>query len=107
VWTSLEWLIARPFAHRGLLMLSTAWIENTPSAVRRQSRPIMASRSTCKITADGEAMVHHDDCRRLTYGEGRSTAHRVELKRVPFAATEDRMMNAWKLCEPRRRALTN
>jgi glycerophosphoryl diester phosphodiesterase len=101
VWTSLEWLIARPFAHRGLHDAEHGVIENTPSAVRAAIAANYGIEVDVQITADGEAMVHHDDVLgRLTDGEGRlDQLTVVELKRVPFRATEDRMMTLGELCD--------
>src|ERR1700749_2516580 len=55
-----------------------------------------------QLTADGEAMVHHDDeLGRLTEGSGallKKTA--AELKAVPFKNTAERMMTLSDLCTP-------
>ena len=54
-----------------------------------------------QVTADGEAMVHHDDVLgRLTDGEGRLDQFTAaELKHVPFRGTADRMMTLGELCD--------
>src|SRR5213592_2542794 len=53
-----------------------------------------------QLTADGEAMVHHDDALgRLTEGSGallQKTA--AELKAVKFKNTDERMMSLADLC---------
>ena len=53
-----------------------------------------------QLTADGEAMVHHDDeLGRLTEGFGALlTKTAAELKAVPFKATAERMMTLTELC---------
>src|SRR3984957_10408761 len=101
MWTNLDWLIARPVAHRGLHDEEHGVIENTPSAVRAAIAANYGIEVDVQITADGEAMVHHDDVLgRLTDGEGRlDQLTVVELKRVPFRATEDRMMTLGELCD--------
>ena len=54
-----------------------------------------------QLTADGEAMVHHDDeLGRLNEGSGeadRLTA--AQLKQVPFKDTADRMITLGELCD--------
>lgn len=89
----LDWLTARPVAHRGLHD-GTAVIENTPTAVAAAVAAGYGIEVDLQITADGEAMVHHDDALgRLTEGEGRlATMTAADLKRVPFKRTSDRMM---------------
>ena len=54
-----------------------------------------------QISADGEAMVHHDDVLgRLTEGEGRlDRMTAAELKRVPFRGSDARMMTLGELCD--------
>ena len=54
-----------------------------------------------QVSADGEAMVHHDDVLgRLTEGEGRlDQMTAAELKRVPFRGSDERMMTLGELCD--------
>jgi glycerophosphoryl diester phosphodiesterase len=101
VWTSLEWLITRPIAHRGLHDAEHGVIENTPSAVRAAIAANYGIEVDVQITADGEAMVHHDDVLgRLTDGVGRlDQLTAAEIKRVPFRGTADRMMTLGDLCD--------
>src|SRR6201996_9503609 len=53
-----------------------------------------------QLSADGEAMVHHDDALgRLTEGSGALRSKTAaELKAVPFKATSERMMALGDLC---------
>jgi len=92
--TGLEWLIARPIAHRGLHDPAAGVIENTTSAVRAAVTAGYGIEVDLQITADGEAMVHHDSILgRLTEGTGRlDQMTAAELKQVRFKATSDRMM---------------
>jgi len=101
VWTSLDWLIARPIAHRGLHDAARGVIENTPSAVRAAIAANYGIEVDVQITADGEAMVNHDDVLgRLTDGEGRLDQFTAaELKRIPFRDAADRMMTLGELCD--------
>ena len=96
----LDWLIARPVAHRGLHDQKTV-IENTPSAFAAAIAGHYGIECDLQISADGEAMVYHDDALdRLTEGHGRLDATTAaELKRVAFKATGDRMITLGELCD--------
>jgi glycerophosphoryl diester phosphodiesterase len=97
----LAWLTDRPIAHRGLHDAAAGVIENTPTAFNLAIRNGFAIECDVQITADGEAMVYHDDALgRLTHGEGRlADMSADELKRVPFRATQDTMITLSELCE--------
>jgi glycerophosphoryl diester phosphodiesterase len=99
--SSLDWLIARSVAHRGLHDASAGVIENTPSAFAAAVAANYAIECDLQISADGEAMVHHDDALgRLTDGDGRlDEMTSAELRRVAFKATTDRMISVGDLCE--------
>jgi glycerophosphoryl diester phosphodiesterase len=94
------WLTARPVAHRGLHDASRGIIENMPGAAEAAIAGNFAIECDIQLTADGEAMVHHDDeLGRLTEGSGallKKTA--AELKAVPFKGTAERMMTIADLC---------
>jgi glycerophosphoryl diester phosphodiesterase len=96
----LDWLIARPVAHRGLHDQKNV-IENTPSAFAAAIAGHYGIECDLQISADGEAMVYHDDALdRLTEGHGRLDATTAaELKRVAFKATGDRMLTLGELCD--------
>jgi len=95
----LDWLTARPIAHRGLHDGVMA-IENTTSAFRAAIDSGYAIETDVQLTADGEAMVHHDFALgRLTLGSRQLAAMTAAgLKEVPFKATADRMMTLGELC---------
>jgi glycerophosphoryl diester phosphodiesterase len=97
----LDWLIARPAAHRGLHDASAGVIENTPAAFAAAVAANYAIECDLQISADGEAMVHHDDALgRLTEGSGRlDEMTSTELRRVAFKGTTDRMISVGELCE--------
>jgi glycerophosphoryl diester phosphodiesterase len=99
--SALAWLIARPVAHRGLHDAAAGIIENTPSAFTAACAANYAIECDLEISADGEAMVHHDDVLgRLTDGSGRLDAMTAaDLKRVPFRTTSDRMITIGDLCD--------
>jgi glycerophosphoryl diester phosphodiesterase len=96
----LDWLIARPVAHRGLHDQKNV-IENTPSAFAAAIAGHYGIECDLQISADGEAMVYHDDALgRLTEGHWRLDATTAaELKRVAFKATRDRMLTLGELCD--------
>jgi len=95
----LDWLIARPIAHRGLHDGASA-IENTTSAFQAAIDGGYGIETDVQITSDGEAMVHHDFALgRLTLGSRQLAAMTAAgLKEVPFKATSDRMMTLGELC---------
>ena len=97
--TDLEWLTARPIAHRGLH--GEGAVENTASAFAGAIAGGYAIETDVQITADGEAIVHHDAALgRLTEGDGRLAAMTAaELKRVPFKGTTDRMLTLGELLD--------
>lgn len=99
--TSLEWLIARPIAHRGLHDAACGLIENTAGAVRAAIDANYGIEVDVQPSSDGEAMVHHDDVLgRLTEGAGRLDAYcAAELKRVAFRGSVERMMTLGDLCD--------
>ena len=95
-----DWLTARPVAHRGLHDRARGIIENMPSAALAAIEGNFAIECDVQLSADGEAMVHHDDgLGRLTEGSGSllgSTAS--ALKEVRFKDTAERMMSLADLC---------
>src|SRR3954466_13910658 len=99
--SSLDWLIARPVAHRGLHDAASGVIENTPSAFAAAVAGNYAIEVDLQITADGEAMVHHDDALgRLTDGEGALAAlSSAQLRRVRLKATAAHMLTLGELIE--------
>ncbi len=96
----LAWLTARPIAHRGLHDAAGGIIENTASAFTAAIAAGYGIETDLQISADGEAMVHHDDALgRLTEGSGRlAEMSAAEIKRVRFKATADRIMTLGELC---------
>ena len=96
----LDWLTARPVAHRGLHDASRGIIENMPGAAMAAIAGNFAIECDIQLTADGEAMVHHDDeLGRLTEGSGvLLTKTAAELKAVVFKGTSERMMTLADLC---------
>src|SRR5258708_32768879 len=99
--SGLDWLIARPVAHRGLHDAGAGVIENTPAAFAAAVAASYAIECDLQVSADGEAMVHHDGALgRLTDGSGRlDELTGAELRRVAFKATTDRMISVGELCD--------
>jgi glycerophosphoryl diester phosphodiesterase len=95
-----DWLTARPVAHRGLHDRARGIIENMPGAAQAAIAGRFGIECDIQLTADGEAMVHHDDeLGRLTEASGalrEKTA--AELKAVKFKDTDERMMSLADLC---------
>src|SRR3982751_6065656 len=95
-----SWLTARPVAHRGLHDISRGIVENMPGAVNAAIAGNFAIEVDIQLTADGEAMVHHDHALgRLTEATGplvEKTA--TELKALTFKDTAERMMSLSDLC---------
>lgn len=98
---ALDWLVARPVAHRGLHAATNGIIENTPSAFSAAVAGHYAIECDLQISADGEAMVHHDHALgRLTEGRDHlATLTAAELKQVAFKDTADRMITLGELCD--------
>ncbi len=96
-----EWLTARPIAHRGLHDAANGVIENSRSAFEAAIAGRYAIECDLQPSADGEAMVHHDETLdRLTTATGPLDAlSAAELRQVPFKSTADRMMTLGDLCD--------
>src|SRR5271170_390584 len=94
-------LTARPIAHRGLHDAARGIIENMPAAAAAAIAGNYGIEADLQISADGEAMVHHDDALgRLADGGGALrdlTAAR--LKQIPFKTSVERMMTLGDLCD--------
>jgi glycerophosphoryl diester phosphodiesterase len=95
-----DWLTKRPVAHRGLHDAARGVIENMPAAANAAISGNFAIECDIQLTADGEAMVHHDDALgRLTDGSGALlTKTADELKAVKFKGTSEQMMTLGELC---------
>ena len=95
-----DWLTTRPVAHRGLHDAARGIIENMPGAMQAAIAGNFSIEVDIQLTADGEAMVHHDDALgRLTEGSGALRGKTAaELKEVAFKSTPERMMTLGDLC---------
>ena len=97
--SGLDWLTARPIAHRGLHGPGT--VENTTTAFTAAIAAGYAIETDLQITTDGEAVVHHDaTLGRLTDGRGALAAMTAaDLKRVKFKDTGDRIITLGELLD--------
>src|ERR1035437_5727968 len=95
-----DWLTARPVAHRGLHDRARGIIENMPGAAQAAIDGNFSIECDIQLTADGEAMVHHDDALgRLADGSGALLGMSSgQLKAVKFKETSERMMSLGDLC---------
>ena len=95
-----DWLTARPVAHRGLHDRARGIIENMPGAAQAAISGNFSIECDIQLSADGEAMVHHDDALgRLTEGSGALLGlTSAELKAVKFKDTSEQMMSLGDLC---------
>jgi glycerophosphoryl diester phosphodiesterase len=95
-----DWLTARPIAHRGLHDRARGIIENMPAAAQAAVAGNFSIECDIQLTADGEAMVHHDDTLgRLTEGSGALLGMTSgQLRAVKFKDTSERMMALGDLC---------
>jgi glycerophosphoryl diester phosphodiesterase len=95
-----DWLTARPVAHRGLHDRARGIVENMPGAAEAAIAGNFGIECDIQLTADGEAMVHHDDALgRLTEGSGALLGKTAaELKSVRFKDTSEQMMSLGDLC---------
>ena len=95
-----DWLTARPVAHRGLHDISRGIVENMPGAVQAAIAGNFSIEVDIQLSADGEAMVHHDHALgRLTEATGEVVEKTAaELKAVKFKDTDERMMSLSDLC---------
>ena len=95
-----DWLTARPVAHRGLHDRARGIVENMPGAALAAIDGNFGIECDIQLTADGEAMVHHDDALgRLTDGSGALLGMSSQaLKTVSFKDTPEKMMSLLDLC---------
>ncbi|NEU13355.1 glycerophosphodiester phosphodiesterase [Methylobacterium sp. BTF04] len=91
--TTPPWLTARPIAHRGLHDRTVGVPENTMAAAEAAIRAGYAIECDVQISADGEAMVFHDEALgRLTAAEAKVSAlSAAALSGLAVAGTQERI----------------
>jgi len=99
--SGLDWLTARPIAHRGLHDAKAGIVENSASAFAAAVAGNYAIECDLQLSADGEAMVHHDDMLgRLNEGSALLDAMpAAELRRVRYRGSGDRIITLGDLCD--------
>jgi glycerophosphoryl diester phosphodiesterase len=97
----LDWLTARPIAHRGFHDQAAGRIENTLSAVAAAVAHRFAIEVDLQLTADQKPVVFHDDTlERLTEATGRLDRMTLaELKTARLRDTEDRIPTLQELLQ--------
>lgn len=97
----LAWLTANPIAHRGLHDAAAGVVENTETAFTAAIDGGYAIETDLQVSADGEAMVHHDDLLgRLADGCGTlADMSAAELRAIRYKTGGDRIMTLPELCE--------
>ena len=96
-----DWIIERPVAHRGLHDSAMGVVENTAAAFRAAAAYGLACECDLQISADGEAMVFHDDTLdRLMDRTGRvDSLSAAELRTIGMKSGRERMIALGDLCD--------
>lgn len=97
----LDWLVARPIAHRGLHDVKSGVVENCESAFAAAIAGNYTIECDLQLSVDGEAVVFHDDTLdRLTDTKGPIEQRSVrELKKINFKSGKDRVQTFGELLE--------
>ncbi|MFL5259765.1 MAG: glycerophosphodiester phosphodiesterase family protein [Hyphomicrobiales bacterium] len=98
---ALGWLVDRPIAHRGLHDIKVGAVENTATAFARAIERGYPIECDLQITAEGEAVVFHDDTvDRLTEGSGFIRDKTLsELRCLAFKVGKDRIQTLDELLD--------
>lgn len=98
---ALDWLVARPIAHRGLHKKTEGIIENTSSAFAGAIAGNYAIECDLQITGDGEAVVFHDEkLDRLAEASGLIRAHTVkQLQKIAIKNSKDKIQTLGELLD--------
>jgi glycerophosphoryl diester phosphodiesterase len=96
-----DWLTAQPIAHRGLHDASAGVIENTAAAFSAAMAAGYGIETDLQISADGEAMVHHDDALgRLTEGDGLlADLSAAQIRKARFKVGSGQILTLGELCD--------
>lgn len=98
---ALDWLVARPIAHRGLHNKTGGILENTASAFAGALAGNYAIECDLQLTGDGEAVVMHDETLdRVMDATGWVRDHAVrDLKSLAFKVGSDRVQTLGDLLD--------
>jgi glycerophosphoryl diester phosphodiesterase len=97
----LNWLVARPIAHRGLHDVKRGSVENCEQAFAQALKRGYAIECDIELTKDGEAVVFHDDeIDRLMEGSGPVKSFTTrELKAKSFKQGKDKLQTLGEVLE--------
>ena len=97
----LDWLTAKPIAHRGLHDEAKGVVENCQKAFAAAIAHGFSIECDLELTKDGEAVVFHDDeVDRLLDGKGAvKNFTSAELKQMNYRMGDDRIQTLGELCE--------
>ena len=89
----IPWLVRQPIAHRGLHARDAGCCENTISAAQAAIARGFAIECDVQLSADGEAMVFHDDLLERLTGLAQLVGElsAAELNRLAVGGTSDRI----------------
>ncbi|HUR43648.1 MAG TPA: glycerophosphodiester phosphodiesterase family protein [Aestuariivirga sp.] len=98
---ALDWLVARPIAHRGLHDISQGILENTASAFAAAIAGGYAIECDLQLTADGEAVVFHDETlERLSPSKGWvKNLTSAEMRKLALRNSSDHIQTLAELLE--------
>lgn len=98
---ALDWLVARPIAHRGLHDEAKGVVENTEAAFAAAISCDYAIECDIQLTADGEAVVFHDeDLERVTTTKGLVISQTAaQLKKTGYRQSKAKMQTLGELLE--------
>ena len=98
---ALDWLVAKPIAHRGLHNEPIGHVENCESSFEAAIAHGFSIECDIQLTADGQAVVFHDDeVDRVLAGTGKVKQFTVrELKAMVFKQGKDRVQTLAELLE--------
>jgi glycerophosphoryl diester phosphodiesterase len=99
--STLDWLVARPIAHRGLHDAKAGRVENTSSAFAGALAGNYAIECDLQLTRDAEAAVFHDEkLDRLLNASGWVKDHTIQqVKAMSFKAGTDRVQTLQELLD--------
>ncbi len=98
---SIDWLKARPIAHRGLHDISRGIVENTQTAFQLAIEGNYTIECDLQVSADGEPMVFHDPNlgRLTTSNDDVNQLTAAQLKQVSFKDTTDHIQTLEELLQ--------
>jgi len=99
--TGLQWLTARPIAHRGLHDVTAGVIENSAGAASAAIAGNYAIETDLQLAADDAVVVFHDETLdRLTNERGPVGARpAAALQQIRYTGSRDRILTLRELCD--------